>query len=212
MRIQRERRSSDADLSAEAGVSLIELLIATSLSVLVLTLIVGMFLSTAHAQNSIRTSTQAADLGQLIVRSVEQGVNNATALQVQTDSTTGAQLMLARTYVMDPALDPTQAASAGSSCQAWYYSPISGGAVYTKRTTPAVAITMPFGIPDSSWSLIGNGLEVQVGAAPSALIFSTPNGTRVDLKFDVLNGQDNPAHIETTATIPNPTTASSPCF
>ncbi len=192
--------------------SLIELILAAGLSVLVLSLLAGLFLSTAHAQNSIRTATQAADLGQLIARSVDQGVSNATALSVQTDSVTGTQMMLARTYGMDPLNDPTQAAATGSSCQAWFYSPASGGAIYTKRTTPAAAITMPSGTPDSSWALLGNGLEVQVGAAPSALIFSTPDGTRVDLKFDVLNGQDNPVHIETTATIPNPLTESAPCF
>lgn len=206
MKNQQERSS------AEAGLSLIELIIAAGLSLLVLSLIGGLLVSTARAQNSIRTATQAADVGQLIVRSVQQGVNNATALQVQTDSSTGAQLMLARTFGMDPNVDPTQAASAGTSCQAWFYSPAAGGAIYTKQTTPAVAITMPSGTPDSSWSLIGNGLQLQVGASPSAVIFSTPSGTRVDLKFDVLNGQDNPVHIETTATIPNPITGSSPCF
>jgi len=205
-----EDRSGRA--ASEAGVSLIELIIASALSLLVLSLIAGLFVSTYHAQNSIRTATQAAELGQLIARSVDQGVSNSTALNVQTDSATGAQLMLARTFGMDPSVDPTQAAAAGSSCLAWFYSPAAGGAIYTKRTTPAVAITMPTTTPDSSWTLLGNGLEVQVGAAPSALIFSTPDGTRVDLKFDVLNGSDNPVHIETTATIPNPTTESAPCF
>ena len=198
--------------TGEAGVTLIEMVIASALSLLVLSLIAGLFLSTYHAQNSIRTATQAAELGQLIARSVDQGVSNATALKVQTDPSTGAQLMLARTYGMAPGVDPTQAAAAGSSCLAWFYSPASGGAIYTKRTTPATAIAIPAGAPDSSWTLIGSGLEVQVGAAPSALIFSTPDGTRVDLKFDVVNGQDNPVHIETTATIPNPTTESAPCF
>jgi len=196
----------------ESGISLIELIVASGLSLLVLSLIAGLFLSTYHAQNSIRTATQAAALGQLIARSVDQGVGNATALKVQTDAGTGAQLMLARVYGMSPGVDPTQGSTAGSSCQAWFYSPAAGGAIYTKRTTPATAITMPTSTPDSSWALLGNGLEVQVGAAPSALIFSTPDGTRVDLKFDVLNGSDNPVHIETTATIPNPTTESAPCF
>ena len=216
MRQQSEcRTASDrvaADPTAEAGLTLVELLIASTLSLLVLSLIAGLFLGASHAQNSVRTATQAADLGQLIARSVDQGVSNATALKVVTDSATGNQLMLARTYGMDPTVDPTLGAAAGTSCQAWFYSPASGGAIYTKRTTPATAIAMPTGTPDSSWALVGNGLEVQVGAAPSALIFSTPDGTRVDLKFDVLNGKDNPVHIETTATIPNPTTESSPCF
>lgn len=217
MRIQPEVRGAqtppvDTVASAEAGLTLVELLIAATLSLVVLAILGGLFLSAAQTQSSVRSSTQASDLGQLIARSVSQGVSNATALQVQTDSATGAQLMVARIYGMDPAVDPTQGSTAGSSCQAWFYSPLAGGAVYTKRTTPAAAIAMPTGTPDASWALIGNGLEVQVGAAPSALIFSTPSGTRVDLKFDVLNGKDNPVHIETTATIPNPTTESAPCF
>lgn len=205
-------RNAEPDANAESGLTLVELIIAASLSLIVLAMIAGLFLSSAHANTSIRTATQAADLGQLITRSVEQGVSNATALKVVTDTTTGNQLMLARVYGTDPTVDPTQASSAGTSCLAWFYSPTSGGAVYTKRTTPATAIAMPTGTPDGSWLLIGNGLQVQVGAAPSALIFSTPDGTRVDLKFDVHNGTDKPIHIETTATIPNPTTESSPCF
>lgn len=198
--------------STEAGLTLVELIVASGISLLVLSVVLGLFISTSHAQNSIRTATQAADLGQLIARSVEQGVANATGLKVQTDTTTGAQLMVARTYGGNSSVDPTQGAASGTSCQAWFYSPNSGGAIYTKRTTPATAITMPSGAPDSTWTLIGEGLEVQVGAAPSATIFSTPDGNRVDLKFDVINGEGHPVHIETTATIPNLATVSAPCF
>jgi len=211
-RPSRETRRLKAAVSAEAGVSLVEVIIASALSLLVLSVVFGLFVSSSNTQTSVRTRTQAADLGQLIARSVVQGVDNATALKVQTDSATGSQLMVARTYGMNPAVDPTQGSSSGTSCQAWFYSPASGGAVYTKRTSPAAAIAMPSGTPDSSWSLIGAGLEVQVGAAPSAAIFSTPDGNRVDLKFDVLNGEGNPVHIETTATIPNLATVSAPCF
>ncbi len=200
------------DVRAEAGLTLIELLVAAALSLLVMALVGGLFLGASHTQNSVRTATQAANLGQLISRSIEQGVDNATALSVQSNTATGSQLLLARKFSMDPNVDPTQGAANGTSCQAWYYSSASGGAMYTKTTTPASPIAMPTGTPDSSWTLIGNGLQVGVDASPSALIFAAPNGTRVDLKFDVTNGTGNPVHIETTATIPNPTTVSAPCF
>ena len=205
-------RTSSEQVRGDAGLTLIELLIAAALSLLVLALVGGLFQGASHTQTSVRTATQAANLGQLISRSVEQGVNNATALSVQIDTSTGAQLLLARTFSMDPNVDPTQGAANGTSCRAWFYSPASGGAMYTKTITPAAPITMPTGTPDSSWALIGNGLQVGVDASPSALIFAAPNGTRVDLKFDVTNGTGQPVHIETTATIPNPTTESAPCF
>ncbi|WP_426516260.1 hypothetical protein ACPPVQ_16750 [Diaminobutyricibacter sp. McL0618] len=197
---------------ADAGLTLIELLIAALLTLLVIAMVGGLFVGASRTQNTVRSATQAADLGQLISRSIEQGVNNATALSVQVDSTSGSQLLLAREFSMDPNVDPTQGASSGTSCRAWLYTTALGGAIYTKITTPAVPIVMPIGTPDSSWTLIGNGLQVQVDASPSALIFAAPNGTRVDLKFDVTTGTGQPVHIETTATIPNPTTESAPCF
>lgn len=197
---------------ADAGLTLIELLIAALLTLLVLAMVGGLFVGASRTQTTVRSATQAADLGQLISRSIEQGVNNATALSVQVDATSGSQLLLAREYGMDPNVDPTQGSAGGTSCRAWFYTTASGGAMYTKTTTPAAPIAMPTGIPDSSWTLIGNGLQVQVDASPSALIFAAPNGTRVDLKFDVTTTAGQPVHIETTATIPNPTPESAPCF
>ncbi|NEN04502.1 hypothetical protein G3T36_01320 [Diaminobutyricibacter tongyongensis] len=197
---------------AEGGFTLVEMLIAVLLGLIVMGVIAGLFASAARTQTSVRTSTQAADLGQLIARSVSQGANNATALSVLTDSVTGAEMLRARVYSMSPTNDPTQGLASGVSCQAWYYSPATGGAIYVKTVTPAAAIPMPTGVPDNSWILIGNGLGVKVGASPSSAIFATPSGTRVDLKFDVTNGTNSPVHIETTTHIPNTTTVSAPCF
>ena len=204
--------TASEEAQAEAGLTLIELLIAALLTLLVMAMVGGLLVGASRTQTTVRSATQAADLGQLISRSIEQGVNNATALNVQVDTTSGSQLLVAREFSMDPNVDPTQGAANGTSCRAWFYTTASGGAMYTKMTTPAAPIAMPTGTPDSSWTLIGNGLQVQVDASPSALIFAAPNGTRVDLKFDVTTGTGQPVHIETTATIPNPTPESAPCF
>lgn len=198
--------------SRDAGFTLIELLVAAALTLVILITVGGFLASASRAEKGTRAATAAATLGQLVARSVSQGVANATAVGVITNPATGAQLLQARVYSMSSSDDPTQGTSSGSGCQAWYYLPTNGGAVYVKRVFPAAAIAMPSGAPDSSWQLIGNGLGATVAAAQSSTVFASPSGTRVDLKFDVVNGSQQPVHIETTIHIPNTTTVSSPCF
>jgi type II secretory pathway pseudopilin PulG len=198
--------------ATDRGFTLIELMVAALLTILVLVLVGGLLGSAQKAQSAVRSATASATLGQLVARSVTQGVANATAVSVTTDSVTGAQLLQARVYGMSSTADPTQGAPAGVSCKAWYYLPTGGGAIYTKTVTPAAAIAMPSGTPDSTWQLIGNGLGVQVDTSPAATVFSAPAGTHVDLKFDVVNGSQKAVHIETTIHFPNTTTVSAPCF
>lgn len=196
---------------AESGFTLIELIVASALTILVLVAVGGLLISSNKAQAGTKAATASATLGQLVSRSVTQGVANATAVTVTTDSVSGAQLLQARVYSMTAASDPTQA-SASVGCAAWYYNPAGGGAIYVKKVFPAAAITMPTGTPDSTWELIGSGLGANVSAAQASTVFATPNGTRVDLKFDVVNGSQKAVHMETTVHIPNTTPVSAPCF
>jgi competence protein ComGC len=200
------------DTGSDAGFTLIELIVASLLTVLVLIAVGSLLASAGRTEKGTRAATAAATLGQLVARSVTQGVANATAVSVTTNAATGAQLLQARVYSLAASNDPTQGASSGVGCQAWYYDPTSGGAVYVKRVFPAAPIAMPSGAPDSTWQLIGNGLGATVAAATASTVFATPSGTRVDLKFDVLNGTQKPVHIETTVHIPNTTVVSAPCF
>ncbi|WP_431245481.1 PulJ/GspJ family protein [Leifsonia xyli] len=200
------------DRDRESGFTLIELIIAAAITLVVLITVGGFLASASKAEKGTRAATAAATLGQLVARSVSQGVSNATAVSVVTNSVTGAQLLQARVYSMNSTDDPTQGTTSGTGCQAWYYLPTNGGAIYVKRVFPAAAIAMPSGAPDSTWQLIGNGLGATVAAAQSSTVFASPSGTRVDLKFDVVNGAEQPVHIETTIHIPNTTTVSSPCF
>ena len=203
-------RRRDAE-KADEGFTLIELIVAAALTVLVLIAVSGLLISANKAQTSTRAATASATLGQLVARSVTQGVANATAVTVTTDPVSGAQLLQARVYSMTAASDPTQT-NASIGCSAWYFNPAGGGSIYIKTVLPAAAIAMPAGTPDSSWEIIGSGLGANVAAAQSSTVFATPNGTRVDLKFDVVNGSQKPVHIETTVHIANTTPVSSPCF
>lgn len=196
---------------AEGGFTLVELIIAAALTIVVLLIASGLMLSSSQTSSAISSQTAASNLGQLISRSVTQGMANATAVTIATDGS-GAQMLEARTYSMSPTLDPTQGSTNGVTCSAWYYTPVGGGAIYTKSIMPAAPISMPAGTPDNTWLQVGNGLNVGVGASPSSTVFATPSGSRVDLKFDVTNGSNQPVHIETTVHIPNSTTVSSPCF
>jgi type II secretory pathway pseudopilin PulG len=196
----------------DEGFTLIELIVAAALTIAILVTIGGLLTSASKAEKSTRAATAAATLGQLLARSITQGVANATAVTTTTDSVSGAQLLQARVYSLSSSDDPTQGTTTGVGCQAWYFDPTNGGAIYMKRVFPAAAIAMPSGAPNSTWELIGSGLGATVAAAQASTVFATPSGTRVDLKFDVLNGSQEPVHIETTVHVPNPTAVSTPCF
>ncbi|WP_206750643.1 type II secretion system protein J [Cryobacterium sp. TMT2-10] len=186
----------------ESGLTLVELLVAMVLSVVILSIAGGLLLNAVRAQNAVQSATAATNLGQLIARSVEAGVRNASAVTVINDPLTGTQLLIART------------AGRGStnswSCQAWFYTPANGGAVYTSRTTPPAAIMAPSGIPIAPWTLIGDRLS-SVDAATSTNVFSAPSG-RVDLKFVVTNGKRAPILVQSTVYLRKAPTVSSPCF
>ncbi len=189
--------------SPQRGFTLIEMLIAASLSIIVLTTVGGILISALRTQETARTVTDAANTAQQIVRSVQTGVRNASAVSVTSDATAGTQLLLARTIGSDPA-------STTASCQAWYYTPANGGAVYMMKTTPASAITLPASGPQGVWTLLGAGVSPADPA--TGKVFNAPNGGRVELRFDVAAGTHPYVLVNTMTYTPQSTTVSAPCF
>lgn len=195
----RNRFSSDD----ERGFTLVELMISTGLTIIVLVITGGILISGLRTQEIARSVTDAANTAQQIVHSVQSGVKNASAITVTSNSTTGTQLLLARTVSSDPN-------STAPSCQAWYYTPSNGGAVYTTKTTPAAAITLPSGGPQGVWTILGTGVSP---ADPSTgKVFNAPNGGRVELNFDVAAGSHPYVLINTMTYNSQSTSVSSPCF
>lgn len=187
----------------ERGFTLIELTISTGLTIIVLAITGGILISGLRTQEIAQTVTNASNTAQQIVHSVQAGVKNASAITVTSDSTTGTQLLLVRTVSSDPN-------STAPSCQAWYFSPANGGAVYTKKTTPAAAITLPTGGPQGIWTILGTGISP---ADPTTgKVFNAPNGGRVELKFDVAAGAHPYVLINTMTYSSQSTSVSSPCF
>src|ERR1019366_7878570 len=163
----------------QRGFTLIELLMYIALSVVVLVVAGGLLISGLRAQGVAGSVTDAANTAQQIVRSVQAGVRNASAITVSSNATTGTQLLLARTIGNDPT-------STVASCQAWYYTPLNGGAVYTTRATPASAISLPSEGPQGLWTLLGQG--VTPSDPITGKVFMAPNNGRVEITFDVAAG------------------------
>ena len=192
-----------AFMKGQRGFTLVELLIATGLSIIVLVIAGGILISGLRTQEIARSVTDAANTAQQIVHSVQAGVKNASAITVNSNSLTGTQLLLVRTVSSDPT-------STGPSCQAWYYTPASGGSVYTKKTTPAAAITLPTGGPAGVWTILGTG--VSPADPNTGKVFNAPNGGRVELKFDVAAGAHPYVLINTMTYNSQSTSVSAPCF
>ena len=187
----------------QRGFTLVELMISTGLTLIVLVIVGGILISGLRTQEIARSVTDAANTAQQIVHSVQAGVKNASAITVSSDPVSGTQLLLVRTVSSDPN-------STGPSCQAWYYTPSSGGAVYTKKTSPATAITLPTGGPQGVWTILGTG--VSPADPNTGKVFNAPNGGRVELKFDVAAGAHPYVLINTMTYNSQSTSVSAPCF
>jgi len=196
-------RSKNAIPMNDRGFTLVEMLLASMISIIVLAIAGGTLISGLKTQANAGTVTDAANTAQQIVRSVQAGVRNASAITVTSNPTTGTQLLLARTVGSDPN-------STVASCQAWFYTPASGGAVYTKKTTPAALISLPIGSPQGLWTILGSG--VTPSDPVTGKVFNAPSGGRVELKFDVAAGTHPYVLINTMTYTSQSATVSAPCF
>lgn len=197
-----EKTEQDTNLR-DRGFTLVELLITGTLSIIVVTIAGGLLINGLRTQEMTQTVTDASVTAQQVVRSVQAGVKNASAITVISDGVTGTQLLLARTIGLDPA-------STAASCQAWYYTPANGGAVYTHKTTPASLISLPAEGPQGIWTILGTGITPSDPA--TGKVFNAPSGGRVEMKFDVKAGAHPYVLIKTMTYTTQSSTVSTPCF
>ena len=189
----------------EAGYTLVELLIYSSLLVLILTVVGGMLLNTITSQQKALDSADANSVSQLIATSVHSGVRNATALQVtdSADANNDDQLLVVTAVSSDPAATAT-----ARVCQAWYYTETNGGAIYYQRGTAPLTIVAPtadaLANDMTGWTLLGSGFSATDNAAGVAQPIFSPSSTgnpSVTLNFAInADGDSSPALISTTVT------------
>lgn len=190
-------------IAREHGFTLLELLITSTLSIIVVMIAGGLLINGLRTQEMTHTVTDASITAQQVVRSVQAGVKNASAITVISDSATGTQLLLARTISLDPT-------STVASCQAWYYTPADGGAVYTHKTTPATLISLPVEGPQGNWTVLGTGITP--ADLVTGKVFNAPSGGRVEMKFDVKAGTHPYVLIDTMTYTTQSSAVSTPCF
>ena len=188
--------AASASTAPDSGYTLIELLVYMSFALVVLTIIGGMLISSVGTERDVRSTTEATNLGQLISRSVQSGVRNAS--QVSLQNIDGTQFLVARTA--------GSAASVVWSCQAWFYTPTDGGSLYTKRTSPASLITVPVSGDLASWIKLGDGVSTN-----GAVIFGGVND-RITVALDLDAGAQASVVVNTTVTPRTLATIGGPCL
>ena len=186
----------DCIRDGQDGFTLVELLVYSALFLIVLVIAGGMIINGIRGQETVRSVTDAANVGQQVVRSVQAGVRNASEMILTADSVAGTQLLIIRTVGGDPA-------STVTSCQAWYYTPSDGGKIYTTKTSGA-PIGLPAGGPAGVWALLGEGVSPMDPATGKVL--NAPAGGRVELRFTVRAGSHPYVLINTTIYAPQSTT------
>lgn len=88
--------SSEPDaLASEAGLSLIELIVAMIVSIIVLVGVATILINSLLTQNQVLSMTEATNRGQLISTQIERAMRNAAYFEVSPD---GAALMVRTTF------------------------------------------------------------------------------------------------------------------
>lgn len=179
---------------SDSGTSLVELIVYMMLSVLVLSIVVGIWTSGLSGVRLVRGLTDATNSGQLAAEAIQLGVRNSSGFDVSTPSGQD-QILLMRV------------ASGGTqiswSCAAWYYS----DAEKTIRTrTSTGRIAPPTAAELATWLVIATGIV----PADGARVFSR-NGAQLDLDFTVSAGEPTPVIIKSSAFSRTTTMEMAPC-
>ena len=185
--------------SSDEGFTLAALLRWLGLFVVVLTIGGGLLLKATGAER-VRSSGEAAYLGQVVAESVQQGVRDSQAISSVPALAGGARLLVVWTAGV--------AGHTGYGCQAWYYSPVGAGTIYTTHTalTTIVAPTTPLLL--APWDTLAEDVTPIGGAA----VFGKATATSVTMSFGVGAGDQEPVLISSTAVGRGTTTGSAPCF
>ncbi len=188
-------------LRDDRGFSLVELLIASALFGVVITIVASVVISAINADRAVRDVTGSTTDGQLAVNVIEQTVRNSTAIQVAPVSGGESVTVLLRTT-----------AGGAARCHAFFYDDTLGQILQRSSTT---AITAPTpGAAGSEWTVVSAGIEPIIGSGGTPEpVFAAQGARGVALNFTV-DGDAGPASLfVTAATGRGPLSNASPqCF
>jgi hypothetical protein len=157
---------------SDRGLTLIELIITVALTTMVITVTGTILVSALKVQAGVGALGSASNGAQLVARSLQRGIGNASAIKAEVPTADG-QLLRARVAV----------AGAGGAvawqCVAWYWS----ATARTVRTTssPTGAVAAPTAATLPSWSLLAHQVQLPSGSTQP---FTTA-GTQLQLRLTV---------------------------
>ena len=192
------RRSCTTD---DRGFSLIELLVASALFGVVITIVASVVISAINADRTVRDVTGSTTDGQLAVNVIEQMVRNSTAVQVVPVTASQSVTIRLRTT-----------AGGAARCHAFFYDDTLGQ-ILQRSSTTAIPAPTP-GAAGSEWTVVSAGIEPIIGSGGAPEPVFAAQGTRgVALNFTV-DGDAGPASLfVTAATGRGPLSNASPsCF
>lgn len=147
-------------LDDEAGLSLVEVIMYSALTVLVLTVVGGMFFASFQAQATALERDTATGAAQVVSSSLQSGIGNASEVLVSTD----AKMVQARVAT----------GVAGWRCMAWVLT--DDGNLVVKDSSTAITST-----DYSTWVVLGTGATGQL--AGGGAFSGTPTTAQFALKF-----------------------------
>jgi type II secretory pathway pseudopilin PulG len=159
----------------EGGFTLVELLVFSFFSVIILIIAGGILISSLNVERETRGLAETANLGQLVSRTVEEGARNASDIRAEPLTESG-QLLRARVAV------GTTGGSVTWECQSWYYSAVTTGFYWATSATGAVpSPTSEADLRAAPWLFLGDGLHPDDETGT----FFGSDGSNVTLRFRV---------------------------
>lgn len=186
----------DAHANGEAGIGVIEIMVYTALMVIVMVVVSSVFNTLFKVHSSVAGGVSATQSNQLIANSVETGVRNASAVQLQTVNSTD-QMVIARSVGSGD--------TAAWQCYAWYF---DAGNHQVRFTASPTAVAPPTSAQLATWQLLGSKVYPQAGSG----IFSL-SGSRLSLRIKTLVGASvSSVPMQTTVSVAAASWVSAPCF
>lgn len=139
----------------DAGLTLVELILTVALFTMVVTVTGTILVSALKVQASVSALGSGSNGAQLVARSLQRGIGNASGFKAEAPTAAG-QLLRARVAV------PSSSGAVSWRCVAWYWSATAKAIRTTASTTGAVPV--PTDTSLSTWTLLASRVAVATGA------------------------------------------------
>lgn len=182
----------------DEGFTLIELMVSSLLSIVVLLVIAGIMVSSTTTEHLVRNVSSATQQGQSATNLLERGIVNS-GLGSLTITTAGADQFVT-------ALEIGSAATASTSCAGWYYSAAAKTLSYHSQLSAFTSV--PSASALATWTLLASG----VGPVTGSTIFTKAGSDQLAFSFAVDAGTDQPVTYQSSVSSRTGVTGDFACF